>query len=166
MHYRILFLALFLITNCFAQQVESSTYGKMLKKKLPKNVPTISVNEVDPTDDTILFLDTREHEEYEVSHIENARFVGYKHKSLDSVLTLPKNTKIVVYCSIGYRSGKITKELIAEGFTDVHNLYGGIFEWSNQEMPLIDRNGNSTSNIHPYNKKWGRWITFGDKVYL
>ena len=48
---------------------------------------------------------------------------------------------------------------------DVSNLYGGIFEWVNQENPVIDTTGNETKNIHAYNKTWGVWLNKGNKVY-
>jgi rhodanese-related sulfurtransferase len=165
MSFRILVFGLFIVGSTYAQQVESSSYDRMLKKRLPKNVPIVDVNQVDVSDSSIVYLDTRELCEFEVSHIENAQYIGYKKANLEAVLKLPKETKIIVYCSIGYRSGKISKELIDDGFTNVHNLYGGIFEWSNQERPLVDNNGNSTVKVHPYNKKWGKWITSGDKAY-
>tara|TARA_B110000037_G_scaffold55184_1_gene67558 strand:+ start:1009 stop:1173 length:165 start_codon:yes stop_codon:yes gene_type:complete len=51
-------------------------------------------------------------------------------------------------------------------YTNVSNLYGGLFEWSNQEMPLVSRSNNySTVKIHPYNEKWGKWIRVGEKSY-
>lgn len=160
-----LLVGLLFVSASYAQEVESSSYGRMLEKRLPKNVPIIDVDDVDIEDNSIVFLDAREICEYEVSHIENARFIGYKKADLEDVLSLPKETEIIVYCSIGYRSGKISKDLIDEGFTNVHNLYGGIFEWSNQEMPLVDNNGKSTTKVHPYSKKWGKWITSGEKAY-
>ena len=160
----LILLFLFASISC-AQQDEVSRFDRMLSKRVPKNVPSIEVNEVDVSDSSIVYLDSREIEEYEVSHIKNARFVGYKNADLDSVLSLPKDTEIIVYCSIGYRSGKIAEDLMDEGFTNVLNLYGGIFEWSNQEMPLVDTTGSATVKIHPYNKKWGKWIKSGEKAY-
>ena len=78
---------------------------------------------------------------------------------------LPKDTPIIVYCSVGFRSEKTTEHLLALGFTNVKNLYGGIFEWSNAGQPMVDSNENSTTKIHAYNKKWGTWINRGEKVY-
>lgn len=161
----VLTVLLILSTVSLAQQVESAKYQRMLKKRLPKDVPTINVSEIGDNDETILFLDARERNEYEVSHIKNAKFIGYKDVDLDAILLLPKTTEIVVYCSVGYRSGKITEQLMEHGFSNVRNLYGGIFEWSNQERTMVDSDGNPTTLIHAYNKKWGKWITTGSKVY-
>ena len=71
-----------------------------------------------------------------------------------------------MYCSVSCRSEKISERLIKMGYTNVSNLYGGLFEWSNQEMPLVSRSNNySTVKIHPYNEKWGKWIRVGEKSY-
>ena len=52
------------------------------------------------------------------------------------------------------------------GYTNVSNLYGDLFEWSNQEMPLVtSSNNDSTVKIQPYNEKWGKWIIVGEKSY-
>ena len=149
----------------FSQHIECPEYDEMLERKLPKNVPVVYVDEVQLNTPNIVFLDTREKEEFKVSHIEGAIHVGYNNLDLSEVEKLPKNTPIVVYCSVGYRSGKVTEKLMESGFTNVKNLYGGIFEWSNQERKLVDQSGKTTEKVHAYNKRWGRWVTHGEKVY-
>ncbi len=52
-----------------------------------------------------------------------------------------EESKVVVYCSVGYRSEKIAEKLKAAGYKNVFNLYGGIFEWENQNLPVYDSNG-------------------------
>jgi len=155
------------IESCkFTNKVESPKYERMLERRLPINTPYVLVSEVDQhVQSSTVFLDAREKEEFYVSHIENARFIGYKEIDFYVLNDLPRDTSIIVYCSVGYRSGKVTKQLRDEGFTNVKNLYGGIFEWSNQGKPLVDMKGESTLNIHPYNERWGRWITNGVKTY-
>ncbi len=149
----------------FGQQVENSAYEKMLNRLLIHKVPTTEVAKIDTANKQVLYLDAREEEEFNVSHVANAKWVGYKKFSIDSMSAIPKDTEIIVYCSVGFRSGSVTKKLIKSGFTNVLNLYGGLFEWSNQELPLVDSIGNPTPKIHPYNKKWGKWITKGEKAY-
>ena len=113
-----------------------------------------------------LIFDTREKEEYMVSHIPGALWVGYSTFEMDSLKRhYPKDTTIVVYCSVGIRSENIGEELIEHGFTDVHNLYGGIFEWKNLGRPVVDSLGNDTENVHAYSKYWGHLLTQANKVY-
>jgi len=145
-------------------QVQSSTYNLTLKTLLSHSVPEVSVSQVKGMKD-VLLLDAREWNEYKVSHIRNAMHVGYDQFEPGILKSIDKNQKIVVYCSVGYRSEKISEKLKQAGFTDVSNLYGGIFEWVNQGNPVIDTTGNETKNIHAYNKTWGVWLNKGNKVY-
>ncbi|MGV6851463.1 MAG: Grx4 family monothiol glutaredoxin [bacterium] len=46
------------------------------------------------------------------------------------ISALPKDTKIVLYCRTGNRSGQAGEYLRQQGFTDVNNLVGGTNAWS------------------------------------
>ena len=113
----------------------------------------------------IIILDARENDEYEVSHIENALVVGYENVDLQALDTVAKDTKVVVYCSVGYRSERVGEQLQERGFTNVHNLYGGIFDWINNEYPVYSNDTVTTDTVHGYNKNWGQWCFKGVKVY-
>ena len=162
-----LIIALFLIASASAQQkrkVKSNTYDILLKKMLNHKVPEITVDSLSKIVNDVVLLDAREPDEYKVSHLANALFVGYNNFNMDSLKIINKNTPIVVYCSVGYRSGKITEKLMENGFVNVQNLYGGIFEWKNNNKMLVDDKG-ITNDVHPYNKTWGVWLKKGNKVY-
>lgn len=162
-----LIIALFMIASASAQQkikVKSSTYNVLLKKMLNHKVPEISVDSLSKIVSNVVLLDAREPDEYKVSHLANATYVGYNNFNMDSLKIIDKKTPIVVYCSIGYRSGKITEKLMENGFVNVQNLYGGIFEWKNNNKTLVDDNG-ITNDVHPYSKTWGVWLKKGNKVY-
>ncbi len=77
---------------------------------------------------------------------------------------LDKDKPVVVYCSVGYRSEKIAEKLEKEGFTQVYNLYGGIFEWVNQDNPVYNEKG-KTNNIHPYSWLVGPMAKQGKQDY-
>jgi len=162
----ILFLFL-LIASGFSGfgQVKSKAYNDMLRKLLDHSVTEVSVSDIDENDNSIVFLDAREKREYEVSHIKNAIWVGYDDFNLKRVAKVSKSKKIVVYCSVGYRSEKIAEKLLKTGYLKVANLYGSIFEWVNQGRPVYDKNENLTKEDHAYNKDWGKWLTKGVKVY-
>lgn len=145
-------------------QVLSSTYGITLNVLLSHSVPEVSVAQVREMKD-VLWLDAREKNEYIVSHIAGAKFVGYDQFNMSELTAIEPNQKIVVYCSVGYRSEKVAEKIIAAGFKDVSNLYGGIFEWINQDNPVVDSLGRATANIHAYSKTWGVWLNKGNKVY-
>jgi rhodanese-related sulfurtransferase len=154
--------------SCNAQKpVENTMYNIMLKSLLSHSIPEISVKEADSLykKGRIVFVDSREKNENVVSHIKGAHWVGYTHFDIAPLLALPKNQKIVVYCSVGYRSEKIGEKLIKNGFTDVSNLYGGIFEWVNEGKPIVDALNAPTQKVHAYGPAWGIWLKKGVKVY-
>lgn len=137
----------------------------MLYTLLEHSVPEISVEEFQLQKDSFQLLDAREKAEYNVSHIKNARWVGYKTFDEKRLQEIDRTKPVVVYCAVGYRSEKIAEKLKASGFEEVYNLYGGIFEWANNAYPLYK--GDSLSNkIHAYDKKWGFWLNDNyQKVY-
>ena len=144
-------------------QVSNMAYQKMLNALLDHSVPECSPREAEKTPH-VLFLDAREDKEYKVSHLTGALPVGYDHFSLEGLQDIPKDTPVVVYCSVGYRSEKVTEKLLAAGYTNVRNMVGGIFEWVNEGKPVVNDKG-PTQQVHAYNKKWGVWLQKGEKVY-
>ena len=146
----------------YGQIVQDEAFAKKLSGLLSLYVPVVDVDHVTPKG--TVFLDAREPEEFEVSHIAGALPVGYKNFDMRLLQLVPKDTAIVVYCSVGYRSEKITEKLMDAGFTNVHNLYGGIFEWVNTGHPVVDSAGR-TERIHTYNKNWSQWVRKGVKVH-
>lgn len=152
----------FLLFSANAQ----STIDQALDWYNSESVPYISVTELQNVKNQII-LDTREWEEYEVSHIKNAVWVGYDDFKLADVITKypDKNLNIVVYCSIGVRSENIGEELLESGYFNTKNLYGGIFEWSNQGYPVYTAKGEKTKKVHAFGKLWGKYLTKAEKVY-
>jgi len=139
---------------------------RTLKQLNSESVPYVYVNELKQTAHAV-FLDTRKQEEYNVSHLKDAIWVGYKTFAEDSITAkiTDKNTPIVVYCSIGVRSEDIGEKLQKAGYTNVKNLYGGIFEWKNQGNLVYKNNTTETDSVHTFNKQWGKLLTQGIKVY-
>lgn len=155
-------LLMILTTNA---QVKSKSFNLLLKALLDGDTPTINVPEAANDFRSFLFLDAREKEEYEVSHVKGARHVGHQNFQLSAVAGIPKDTPLVVYCSIGKRSDAITAQLVKAGYTRAYNLYGGLFEWVNQGHPVYTGNSQRTEKVHAYNRFWGRWLQKGKKVY-
>lgn len=139
-------------------------FDKKIHRLLSFSVPTISPSALKAIHNDVLLLDAREEEEYRVSHIPNALHLGYKQINKDLLQTLPKDTTIVVYCSIGYRSEKAGEQLEEMGFTHVYNLYGSIFEWVNQGHPVVDKDNQPTPKVHTYNKNWSKWLENDEAV--
>jgi rhodanese-related sulfurtransferase len=146
-------------------QVKSKSFQFILNSMLSDRTPFINIKEAAANNNNYTFLDAREAKEYNVSHIPNARLVGFEQFELSKTSDLPKNKPLIVYCSIGKRSEKITMELLKEGFSNVHNLYGGIFEWVNEGNSVVDNKNRPTNKVHAYGRFWGQWLKKGEKVY-
>jgi rhodanese-related sulfurtransferase len=159
----VLCLCWLFLTNANAQ-VESKAYNTMLRTLLKHNVPEVSARTAALDSARTLFVDARERREYEVSHLNRAVWVGYDHFDDGALQQTDRNQKIVVYCSVGYRSERIAERLQAKGFTNVSNLYGGIFEWVNVGLPVYKAE-QRTEAVHAYNRTWGMWLKRGKKVY-
>jgi len=155
------------IIFCFAFAKGQTALDSLLLKENKQSIPYITVEELAKKENFIL-LDSREKVEFETSHIQNAHFVGYdkfKLKKIKKVLPTDKNEPIVVYCSLGIRSEDIAEKLQKEGYTNVYNLYGGIFEWKNKDNPVVDAEGNETENVHAFDEDWSIWLKKGIKIF-
>lgn len=109
-----------------------------------------------PSPDNPVLLDARRPDEFAVSHLRGARRIDPDRPELDS-LDLASDQMVVVYCSVGYRSGAIAEQLTAAGFDEVYNLEGGIFAWANEDRPIV-RYDSPTTVVHPYDDFWGSFL--------
>ncbi len=140
---------------------------ELLDQYNDESVPYITVNELKNIQEEVILLDAREKDEYNVSHIPNAVYVGYNHFDMQAIAdqNIEKNTKIVVYCSLGVRSEDISEKLTQAGYSQVFNLYGGIFEWKNNDFIVVNSDEAVTENVHACSKLWSKWLQKGKKVY-
>jgi len=162
---RVLFLFFIVFATAFSFG-QTEGYKKMLSNYY-SDFPTISIKEAyhQSINRQALFLDVREKDEFNISHIKNAIQISpnaNEFKQLDSVA---KDQPIIVYCSIGARSQDIGIKLKSLGYTNVTNLYGGLFNWVNHSYPMVDKDSKRTTKIHGYSESWGKWITKGEIVY-
>ncbi len=165
------FPAILLFVSCFptikvAGQFTEQGFNDMAEQMSKGPVKDVTVKELKKKQPlTIVLLDTRERSEYDVSHIANARWVGFKDFDLTKVSDLSKNTAIVTYCSVGYRSERIGEQLQKAGYQHVINLKGGIFDWVNKGNPVVDGQGKAVQQVHGYDQQWGKWVNKGRVVY-
>jgi UPF0176 protein len=102
------------------------------------------VNQMIDDPDT-LFVDMRNHYEYEVGHFQNAieipsdTFRDQLPMALD-MLKDNKEKKIVMYCTGGIRCEKASAYMLHNGFKNVFHVEGGIIEYARkareQQLPL------------------------------
>ena len=104
-----------------------------------------------------VLLDTRESEEFAVSHIRGARLLVPGSDPGQGLEDVEKSRFIVAYCSVGYRSAETAREFQKMGYTNVYNLEGSIFKWANEGRELV-RDDEPVRSVHPYDKTWGRLL--------
>lgn len=142
------------------------SYSLLLDSLYDKTVPLISISEMEKLTSSgdLVIIDTREEKEFAVSHLRGAIRVENAGE-MSQVANLSKDQQIVVYCSVGYRSERLGEQLLANGFTNVQNLYGGIFQWVNEGNEVINQKNMPTDSVHTYDKNWSIWLNRGVRVY-
>jgi len=105
------------------------------------------------SDEELVLLDVRTREEQRVSHLLGAHHLEWSNPDIQA-LVIPPNAKVVVYCSIGYRSASIIQGLEQVGIRSVYNLEGGLFDWANHDRPIFDGE-ERVYEVHPFNRLWG-----------
>ena len=110
-----------------------------------------------PQRENLLLLDAREPEEYAVSHLQGAQPAPSKDEALKALQGVPADQRIVLYCSVGYRSSELAQFLMKKGYTEIYNLEGSIFAWANEGRPVY-RGKERVQVVHPYDKIWGRLL--------
>jgi rhodanese-related sulfurtransferase len=162
MHLKLKFIGLLVIMSIsftsFSQNPKG--FSDMAYNMADKKVSLIFEHQVKKLQEegkTIVFIDTREKKEYQVSHIKGAVYVGYDDFDTINLENINKNAIIVAYCSVGYRSGKIGVKLMDLGYSNIFNLFGGIFSWANNSNPIYLKE-KEVKKVHPYNDNWGKWL--------
>lgn len=110
-----------------------------------------------PKREDLVLLDAREPEEYAVSHLHGAWPAPSNERALKVLRGAPANRRIVVYCSVGYRSSELAGYLLEKGYRKVYNLEGSIFRWANEGRPVF-RGEERVRVVHPYDGYWGRLL--------
>ena len=159
----IMFLCICFSINSNAQEKLSEVLDKYNKG----SIPYITAETLDMTHTETIIFDARELEEYKVSHIKNALYVGYNEFEVETVTQkiLDKKQPIVVYCSLGVRSEDIAEQLKKAGYTNIKNLYGGIFEWKNKGFHVYNSENKRTENVHAFSKTWSKWLKKGVRYF-
>lgn len=116
------------------------------------SVPTITLEEIREAEDSgesLQFVDVRSEEEMAVSMIPGAITRREYERNLEAY----EDARIVPYCTVGARSGKYTRELIARGITAV-NYRGSIIDWVQHGEALVTPEGEPTKRVHTYSDRF------------
>ena len=87
----------------------------------------------------VITLDVRTPIEFAEGHIEGARLIDFQSGNFENEISaLDKNATYAVYCRSGNRSGQAVKVMQDAGFTSVFNMNGGVIDWANAGLPLVN----------------------------
>lgn len=93
-------------------------------------------NKLDAGEKLHLF-DVRSIDEHERARIKGARLLD--NESVNFINSLPKDDALVFHCHHGPRSQSAAEHFRQQGFTNVHNVVGGIDAWSVHVDPTVPR---------------------------
>lgn len=164
---RIIFVAFSSLLAFIGSVGASTELDKVLKDvREDYNVQHISNEDfIKLSKDNVIVFDVRQQNEYQVSRLINAIHLD-PNTSVDDFFKKYsgqlENKTAVFYCSVGERSSKmlskLNNKLKLSGVLQAYNLEGGVFKWSNDKINLLDKNGDATNYVHPYNNYWGRLV--------
>jgi phage shock protein E len=83
----------------------------------------------------VMILDVREQDEWDAGHIPGAVFMPMGQVP-DRMSEIPKDKTVIVQCRSGNRSSQVTDFLVQQGFTNVHNMSGGLNAWQSAGLPV------------------------------
>tara|TARA_X000001036_G_C20593768_1_gene771962 strand:- start:895 stop:1284 length:390 start_codon:yes stop_codon:yes gene_type:complete len=114
---RIFILFLFLIFSCNSLN--------------PPELNIISHSELVEIQETeYILIDVRTIQEYESGFIKQAINIDFYSESFkNDILSVEKDSKVILYCRTNNRSNKTAKILLENGYMDVNVIDGGITSW-------------------------------------
>jgi rhodanese-related sulfurtransferase len=87
----------------------------------------------------IVTLDVRTPGEFNEGHIEGAQLIDFQSGNFENeIAALDKSKTYAVYCRSGNRSGQAVKVMREAGFNNLYNLNGGVIDWANAGLPLVN----------------------------
>ena len=116
------------------------------------DLPDLDVDEARALADTaeVVWLDVRGARERRVSVLPGAVDRRTYEQHREEWARRP----VVVYCTVGYRSGVAAQEL-RNGGVEAFNLAGGILAWVHADGRVVDgRDGEPTRRVHVYGWRW------------
>jgi len=119
------------------------------KRSFP-DVPDVSVKELIAMKEKkdVVLVDRRKKKEQEVSMLPGAITAREFEENIERY----RDKTIVVYCTIGSRSGHYARDLVEEGLI-AYNLRGSILAWIHAGQKLVS-DGKETRRVHVYGRRW------------
>ena len=151
-------LCLLIVQTGCSQEMKWSAVKTMIESAFPEvhqiSTDSLATRLADADAPRPLLFDTRNEDEFAVSSLQGAIRLDPETTDFAFLDTLARDTPIITYCSVGYRSSEIADRMRKAGFTNVSNLEGSIFRWANEGRPIF-REGAPVREVHPFDTVWG-----------
>ena len=105
----------------------------------------------------VVLLDARSKEEFETSHLHGAVRATSVRSAQAALEEYGEGPTVVVYCSVGYRSSRLSQQLREHGVENVFNLEGSLFKWANEGRPVYT-GSEPVQPVHPFDEDWGELL--------
>lgn len=102
--------------------------------QLPETIDVATANSLRGRPDVVM-LDVREQDEYDAGHIPGVKLIPLGQVG-QRLAEIPRDTTVVVTCRSGNRSGQAAALLRQNGYTNIHNMEGGIVAWQAAGFPV------------------------------
>lgn len=107
-----------------------------------RNISVASAARLLGEDTSVVVLDIRTPAEFSRGHIPGARNIDYMASDFEAALSsLDRETRYLMHCQSGGRSGKATPKFEALGFTEVLHLDAGFAGWEAAGEPVEKQPG-------------------------
>ncbi|MCL4265195.1 MAG: rhodanese-like domain-containing protein [Anaerolineae bacterium] len=123
-----------LLAACGGQTTASVVNPNLDSATLPAAIDVQTVAAVKERDD-VLLLDVREQWEYDEGHIPGVTLIPMNEVA-SRLSEIPTDKEVIVTCRTGNRSGQVADFLRAQGYTNIHNMEGGIVAWEAAGLPV------------------------------
>ena len=84
----------------------------------------------------LFLLDVRTPGEYQQARLDGARLIPID-QFVKRLAEVPRDRPVLVYCAVGSRSAQVVNYLARQGYPEIYNLYGGIYAWAQQGLPIL-----------------------------
>lgn len=101
-----------------------------------------AIQELKELQQPYMLLDVRTTSEYKSGHLEKATLLNWQaddFKEQFKSLNIPQNTPIFLYCYMGGRSAEAAEWIRQQGYIQVADLKGGIYQWQKEKLPVVKK---------------------------
>jgi len=88
-----------------------------------------------------VLVDVRAQDDFKKGHIINSRHLALSQIKNNELASLEKekDSPIIIVCNTGMTSSQACQMLHKAGFSNIHNLQGGISKWTEANLPLTKK---------------------------